>query len=76
MPFKLSKLFCFILIALGIGCESILKKSEKTEELSQPKITRPEVRKVWVPDQIHDNVYEMGHWQYVIDKQSVWSKRD
>lgn len=59
-----------------VSCSNKLKKVDTGPEGAQPKLTRPDVRKVWVPDQIHDNVYEMGHWQYVIDKQSVWSKKD
>lgn len=65
----------FAIIAI-LGCQSKQKKSDKDQNLVPPKLTRPEVRKIWVPDQIHDNIYESGHWQYVIDKQSVWSKQD
>jgi hypothetical protein len=41
-----------------------------------PKIKRPEVRKVWVPDQISGDEYVSGHWKFVIDRPSVWSKED
>jgi len=58
------------------ACSTKQKKVDAGAEPISPKLTRPDVRKVWVPDQIKDNIYEMGHWQYVIDKQSVWSKKD
>lgn len=41
-----------------------------------PKIKRPEVRKVWVPDQISGDEYVSGHWKFVIDRPAVWSKED
>ena len=63
-------------VAAIVGCSNKQKKVDAGAEIIPPKLTRPEVRKIWVPDQIHDNIYEMGHWQYVIDKQSVWSKKD
>ncbi len=69
----------FMLACLTIsifGCSLKQKKKDNPLEAIPPQLTRPEVRKIWVPDQIHDNIYEMGHWQYVIDKQSVWSKKD
>jgi hypothetical protein len=65
-------------ITFAIGCSSFYKKSSKEmrAEPPPPKLTRPGVQKIWVPDQINDNVYETGHWKYIIDKQSVWSKQD
>ncbi|MBK8203068.1 MAG: hypothetical protein IPK68_12365 [Bdellovibrionales bacterium] len=64
--------------ALALGCGSFYKKNNKEgrTETIPPKLTRPGVQKIWVPDQINDNVYETGHWKYIIDKQSVWSKQD
>lgn len=72
---KILALFCCL---LAVGCTSLRKKNDKkvNAEPTPPKLTRPEDHKIWVPDQIHDNIYETGHWQYVIDKQSVWSKQD
>ena len=41
-----------------------------------PKLKRPEVRKVWVPDQISGDEYISGHWKFVIEKSAVWTKED
>ena len=51
------------------------KRSEQPLNFA-PKIKRPEVRKVWVPDQISGDEYISGHWKFVIDRPSVWSKED
>lgn len=41
-----------------------------------PKLNRPEVRRVWVPDQILGDEYISGHWKFLIDKNAVWSKSE
>ena len=54
------------------------EQAKRTEPLLNftPKIKRPEVRKVWVPDQISGDEYVSGHWKFVIDRPAVWSKED
>jgi hypothetical protein len=39
-----------------------------------PFLTRPDIRKVWVPDSIEGNKYIQGHNIFVIERGSVWSK--
>jgi hypothetical protein len=39
-----------------------------------PFLTRPDVRKVWVPDSIDGNKYIQGHNIFLIERGSVWSK--
>ncbi len=39
-----------------------------------PKLNRPEVRRVWVPDQISGDEFISGHWKYLIERLAVWSK--
>jgi hypothetical protein len=41
-----------------------------------PKMKRPEVRKIWVPDQISGEEFIQGHWKYSIDRPAVWSKEE
>lgn len=41
-----------------------------------PKLKRPEVRKVWVPDQIVGDEYISGHWKFVLEKNAVWTKEN
>ncbi len=66
------------LIILGFAllltaCTAPKKKEEPTID---PRLTRPEVRKVWVPDKISGDEYEAGHWKYVIQKNSSWAKEE
>lgn len=39
-----------------------------------PFLTKPKVQRVWVPEKIEGDKYISGHWIYVIDRPSVWSK--
>jgi hypothetical protein len=60
------------------------KKDNKDMQVSDPSgslkpgelpfLTRPDVRKVWVPDSIDGNKYIQGHNIFLIDRGSVWSK--
>ena len=52
-----------------------LKTGQLPKEFA-PKLNRPEVRKVWVPDQISADEYISGHWKYLITNPAVWSKED
>ncbi len=38
-----------------------------------PRLKKPEVRRLWVPDQIIGDEYVSGHWKFIIEKNSVWS---
>ena len=51
------------------------QSSQTNTKLDQvPKLIRPEVRRVWVPDEISGDEYSQGHWKFIIDKNSVWSR--
>ena len=41
-----------------------------------PRLKRPEVRKIWVPDQISGDEFIQGHWKYLIDRPAVWSQEN
>ncbi len=45
---------------------------DKDAQKNMPAMTMPQVRRVWVPDQIEDGQYIQGHFVYIIDKQSNW----
>jgi hypothetical protein len=75
--------FITILIFLTsiTACQSLTKKtnttSSKTSNEEQiPKIIKPNVKKIWIPDEIRNNgtEYIEGHFMYVIQKGSSWSK--
>ena len=58
------------------SCASSQKKKDNNSKQEEPKLIRPEVKKVWVPDRISGEEYEAGHWKYVIQKNSSWTKED
>ncbi|MBP9709146.1 MAG: hypothetical protein KBD78_16035 [Oligoflexales bacterium] len=66
----------------AIGYSEHKKKIAKNGRLGKnsppqsPAMTMPQVRRVWVPDQIEDGKYIQGHFIYVIDKQSTWRLND
>ena len=66
------------LIVLGFALllTACTAPKKKEEPAIDPRLTRPEVRKVWVPDKISGDEYEAGHWKYVIQKNSSWAKEE
>lgn len=54
--------------ALRIGAEFGSSNSES------PLLTKPKVLRVWVPEKVEGDKYISGHWMYVIERPSVWSK--
>ncbi len=63
----------YFLSADKIKKERETKAGPKVSEFA-PRLNRPEVRRVWVPDQISGDEYVSGHWKFLIDKNAVWSK--
>jgi len=41
-----------------------------------PRLNRPEVRRIWIPDQIIGDEYISGHWKFLISQPAVWSKSE
>lgn len=48
--------------------------SKKKDDEKVPSLTSPEVRRVWVPEKIDGGKFIEGHYMYVIERNSVWSK--
>jgi hypothetical protein len=72
-----TKLMIFALMLSLTACaHQAPKKQEQDGSANVPKLKRPEVRRVWVPDQIVGDEYITGHWKYVLEKNSVWTKED
>ena len=69
-----------VAITFGLSLAACATGSKKNAdpELTQavPKLKRPEVRKVWVPDQIVGDEFVSGHWKFVIEKNAVWTKSE
>lgn len=41
-----------------------------------PALTKPVIRRVWVPDRVEEDKLIRGHFVYVIERQSEWTKTD
>jgi len=70
-----------ILIAgtLLTGCANFKKKQSKDSKLAKkedkaPFLTEPKVRKVWIPDKIENDKYIEGHWVWILERTSTWSR--
>jgi hypothetical protein len=66
------------MLSLLSACASTSKKASGDGKQADfvPKLKRPEVRKVWVPDQIVGDEYISGHWKFVLEKNAVWTKEN
>ena len=56
-----------------------MKKKERERVKSQaeemtPLLTRPKVKRVWVEDKVQGKRFIRGHWEYIIEEQSEWSR--
>ncbi len=71
---RLSIIFS-LLLALT-SCATEPKKGILDNTMDSPKLTRPVVRKIWVPPAIEDGgkVYRDGHYKYLLENESVWSR--
>ena len=61
--------------ALLIGCSHIKPVNNDNKQLP-PKLTKPIARRIWIEPQITENgsIYVEGHWKYIIQKESTWTK--
>lgn len=48
-------------------------ESNKSEDKT-PFLTSPKVRKVWIPEKIENEKYIEGHWMWVIERSTTWSR--
>lgn len=71
------------LIGAGIGYlghKSKLKELEKTNASTNkgkstgPLLTQPKVKKIWIEDKVQGKRFIKGHWEYIIQEQSVWNQ--
>ena len=73
----LMKIVTILLLLVVTACASTdKKKTDQDPSQNIPKLKRPEVRRVWVPDQIVGDEYVTGHWKYLIEKNAVWTKEN
>lgn len=64
-----------------LGCQTNFKLSDSKTKDSQnqnqgPKLTKPVIKKVWVPETIEDDgrVLIEGHYKWLLEKDSSWSR--
>jgi hypothetical protein len=67
------------MLASLCGCQTNQKKDSDSKDKTKsevPKLTKPSVRKVWVPAQIEDDgrTYRDGHFIYILQKETTWSQ--
>lgn len=67
------------LLLLLSGCAHFTKQSGDKEIASKqlpPKLIKPVARRIWIEPQILENgaVYVDGHFKYIIQKESAWTK--
>lgn len=48
--------------------------TKKSDDAKVPSLTSPEVRRVWVPERIDGQKFIEGHYMYLIERNSVWSR--
>lgn len=63
-------------ILLLVSCGTNQKKTTLDNATDSPKLMKPVVRKIWVPPAIEDGgkVYRDGHYKYLLENESVWSR--
>ena len=65
-------------VAFVAGCKSKPKVTDVKPDTpaTAPKITKPNVRRSWIPQRIEDDgkIMEEGHWRYEILGGSSWSR--
>lgn len=73
------KAFVCLAFSMLAACTTPSTKSDKKDDVKQdnvPLLTKPQVRRIWIPDQILDGgkVFDQGHWRYLLEKETTWSK--
>lgn len=71
-----------LLIALLaiLGCQTPVKlkdvKDGGKETPQGPKLTKPVIKKIWIPETIEDDgrVLIEGHYKWLLEKDSSWSR--
>ena len=64
-------------LCITTACQTKPKVTDaKSVPNQNPKLTKPVVRRLWIPQKIEDDGRVMieGHWRYEIERDSTWSK--
>lgn len=65
-----------VLLICFVGCVNKPKVADAQPGANDPKLTKPTVRRIWIPRKIEDDgkVMEDGHWRFEIMGGSSWSR--
>ncbi|MCH2535774.1 MAG: hypothetical protein MK008_15140 [Bdellovibrionales bacterium] len=55
--------------------KKLIKIKESQGESKGPLLTKPKIKRIWVKDKVQGKRFIKGHWEYVIEEQSVWSSQ-
>ncbi len=61
----------------ALSCQHTKNKSAETNvQQTPPKLLKPEVKKIWIPEIIKNGgtEWEEGHYLYRIEKDTSWSR--
>ena len=50
------------------------KNNKKIVEEVAPLLSRPKVKRIWVKDQVKGKRFIRGHWEYIIQENSEWTR--
>lgn len=59
-----------------IAHQNKLNEKTATKSVAEevPLLTRPKVRKIWVKDEIKGKRFVRGHWEYILEENSEWTR--
>ena len=74
---RFNKSLLIFVCLLELSCQHITNKSAETSVLQlPPKLLKPEVKKIWIPEIIKNGgtEWEEGHYLYRIQRETSWSR--
>ena len=54
--------------------EKLLATNPQPAAMEPPRLSNPDVKRIWIPERIDGTRFEAGHWMYVIDKPVSWTR--
>ena len=69
--------WAMIIACILAGCTSNAKKDQiQKSKADPPKLLKPVVRKIWIPEEVRNGGAEWieGHYMFRIEKETTWSR--
>ena len=76
-------IFRIVVMVMTVSCLVCCQSAQKTKDAGDakdgatgPKLTKPVVKKIWVPEAIEDDGHVLieGHFKWLLEKDSTWSR--